>query len=100
MEDEVVRWYKAYVGPKLSSSPDVLRMRLLEVDNATVLQGTSYETKEKDALLTYFTLVEFATEDYPWDVIFELAENEQWKQYFEMQTVVVSRACKYFGWMS
>lgn len=89
MEDEVLKFYTTVVGPKISSSPDVLRFRFFEVDNATVMQGSSYVTKEKDALHTYFTMVEMESEQWPWDAVVELAENEQWKTYFESQTVVV-----------
>jgi len=97
LEDEVIRWYTSFLAPKLSSSPDVLRMRLFEVDNATVLRGASYETKEKDALHTYFSLVEFATEDYPWDVVLAIAQDEYWRRYFENRDAVVrpNRLCDY-----
>lgn len=47
-------------------SPDVLRYRVLEVDAATTLQGTSYETKEKDSLHTFLSLVELETDQWPW----------------------------------
>jgi hypothetical protein len=89
-QDEILDFYTSYVGPLISSSPDILRFRLLKVSNATVLQGDSYVTKEKDGLHTFFTLVELETEEWPWDVVFELAENEKWKQYFEAQRTVVS----------
>lgn len=89
-QDEVLEFYTSYVAPKVSSSPDVLRLRMFEVDNATVLQGTSYETKEKDSLHTYFTLVEFETDDWPWEAVIELAENPDWRKYFEAQKLVVS----------
>lgn len=88
MKDEITNWYTSYVGPLISSSQDIIRFRLFEVDNATVLQGQSYETKEKDELHTYFTMVELETEEWPWDVVIELAENEKWKQYFEAQREV------------
>ncbi|CAO2653446.1 Nn.00g028570.m01.CDS01 [Neocucurbitaria sp. VM-36] len=88
VEKDVLQFYTTVVGPTISSSPDVLRFRLFEVDNATVLQGSSYVTKEKDALLTYFTLVELESEQWPWDAVVELAEIDQWKEYFEQQTVV------------
>ncbi|KAH7385504.1 hypothetical protein DE146DRAFT_621455 [Phaeosphaeria sp. MPI-PUGE-AT-0046c] len=88
MKEEIISWYTSYVGPLISSSPDIIRFRLFEVDNATVLQGESYETKEKDSLHTYFTMVELETEEWPWDVVLELAENEKWKQYFEAQREV------------
>jgi hypothetical protein len=90
-QDEIMDFYTSYVGPTISSSPDVLRIRLFEVDTATVLEGESYKTEEKEKLHTYFTLIELETEQWPWDVIFELAENEKWKKYFEKQSSVVSR---------
>lgn len=94
VEDVVIGVYKSYVAPTIKQSPDVLRIRLYKVDNATTLQGSSHETKEKSTLHSYFTLLEFATEEYPWDVVLELAEHELWKKYFEKQTGdVVSRFC-------
>jgi hypothetical protein len=87
---EIMEFYTSFVGPTISSSPDVLRIRLLEVDTATVLQGESYETTEKEKLHTYFTLIELETEEWPWETVFELAENEKWKKYFEAQSTVVS----------
>jgi hypothetical protein len=39
---------------------------------------------------TYFTLIELETEEWPWETVFELAENEKWKKYFEAQSTVVS----------
>ena len=90
MKEEITTWYTSYVGPLISSSPDIIRFRLFEVDNATVLEGEKYETKEKDELHTYLTMVELETEEWPWDVVIELAENEKWKQYFEAQREIVS----------
>src|SRR5690242_9527835 len=90
MRDEVITWYTSYVAPLLASAPEVLRLRYFEVDNATVLQGLSYETKEKNALHTFLSLVELESDEWPWTEVIELAENEKWKQYFEAQKVVVS----------
>ncbi|KAF1912906.1 hypothetical protein BDU57DRAFT_503571 [Ampelomyces quisqualis] len=87
-QDEVLEFYNSYVAPKVASNPDVLRLRMFEVDNATVLQGNSYETKEKDSLHTYFTLVEFETDDWPWGAVVELAENAGWRKYFDAQKLV------------
>ena len=89
-QSEVMKFYTEVVGPTISSSPDVLRFRVFEVDNATVLQGDQYITQEKEKLLTYFTLIELDSEQWPWDVVFELAQNEKWIEYFESQKVVVS----------
>lgn len=78
------------MAPKIFSSPDVLRFRIFEVDNAMTLQGASYETKDKDLLHSYFTLIELDTEEWPWSIVLELDEHPKWKQYFEGQDVVVS----------
>jgi hypothetical protein len=53
------------------------------------MQAAKFETKEKDELHTYFTLVELESEQWPWDVVVDLAEDERWKNYFEGQQVVV-----------
>jgi hypothetical protein len=91
MKDEVLDFYISYLGPKVASSPDTIRFRLFEVEDANVIQGDSQKIKEKDSLHSYFALVEFETEEWPWDVLFELSQNEQYNKYFETQEVVVSR---------
>jgi hypothetical protein len=90
-EEEVLKYYNEVVGPTISSSPDVLRFRVFAVDTATVMQGGKYTTKEKDELHTYFTLVELESEEWPWDVVVDLADTDGWKNYFETQKVVVCR---------
>jgi hypothetical protein len=88
-EEEVLKYYNEIVGPTISSSPDVLRFRVFAVDTATILQDGKYTTKEKDELHTYFTLVELESEEWPWDVVVDLADTDGWKNYFETQKVVV-----------
>jgi hypothetical protein len=88
-EEEVLKYYKDVVGPTISSSPDVLRFRLFKIDNATTMQGAKFENKSKDELHSYFTLVELESEQWPWDVVVDLAEDDRWKNYFEGQQVVV-----------
>ncbi|RYN32075.1 hypothetical protein AA0112_g6248 [Alternaria arborescens] len=87
-EEEVLKYYKDVVGPTISSSPDVLRFRLFKIDNATTMQGAEFENKSKDELHRYFTLVELESEQWPWDVVVDLAEDDRWKNYFEGQQVV------------
>lgn len=89
MVDEVLDFYVSTVGPKISSSPDVLRFRFFEIEDALTSHGSSHTTKDKDTLPTYFTLVELESEHWPWDVVVELAENEKWKLFFEAQVAVV-----------
>ncbi|KAF1850588.1 uncharacterized protein K460DRAFT_382251 [Cucurbitaria berberidis CBS 394.84] len=88
VEEDVVHFYKTVVGPTISSSQDVLRFRFFKIDTATVLQGSSYVTKEKGALYTYFTLVELESDEWPWDAVVDLAENQKWNAYFEQQNTV------------
>jgi hypothetical protein len=94
VRDEVFNFYTSYAAPKIFSSPDVLRFRIFEVDNATVLQGAQYETKEKGSLHSFLTLIELDVEEWPWTVIIELAKNDTWIRYFEGQDVVVSYPVK------
>jgi hypothetical protein len=96
LRDEIMEWYESCVVTKMTSSPDVLRHRLFELDNATVLESAAHSTKAKESLHTYFSFVEFDTEDWPWDVILELAETEKWREWFEGQKVVVSCAFTLF----
>ncbi|KAK1907643.1 hypothetical protein P3342_005971 [Pyrenophora teres f. teres] len=87
-EEEVLKYYMEVVGPTIASSPDVLRFRLFTVDRATSIQGSSYVEKDSKLLHKYFTLVELESEEWPWDVVVELAEDENWKNYFDTQAVV------------
>ncbi|KAF1835902.1 hypothetical protein BDW02DRAFT_261431 [Decorospora gaudefroyi] len=82
-EAEIYAYFSSVVGPRISASPDVLRFRIFTIDNATVLHGGEYRTKEKDELYKYFTLVELESEQWPWDVVVELAQDERWQAYFE-----------------
>jgi hypothetical protein len=90
-EAEIMDYYTSVIGPMVADNPDTYRIRLLEVDNATVLQGLSYETTEKTSLKAYLSIVEFETEEWPWDLAFKLSEDKQWAEYFEAQKEVVSR---------
>ncbi|KAH9880414.1 hypothetical protein IAQ61_000705 [Plenodomus lingam] len=87
-EEEVITFYTKDLAPMVAESEDVLRFRLFEVENATFLEGENYVTKEKDSLHTYFTLVEFETDEWPWDKIMQLSENPKWRRYFESQEIV------------
>lgn len=89
VHDEVLEFYTTRAVPLIVTSPAVLRFRLFKVDNATTLQGDSYTTEDKEKLHTYFSMVELDSEHWPWDVVIELADVPEWKEYFEKQVVVV-----------
>lgn len=89
-EKEVLDFYKSEAAPTIASSPEVLRFRMFEIKNATVLQAGSYKTLEKKNLHTYLTVAELESEEWPWDVVVALGEKPKWKEYFEGQKVVVS----------
>jgi hypothetical protein len=89
-ETEIMDYYTTIIGPLVAANADTIRIRLFEVDNATVLQGLSYETTERSSLNSYLTIVEFETEEWPWDLAFALSENKKWGEYFEAQKEVVS----------
>lgn len=89
-EEEVLKFYQETVGPTISSSPDVLRFRLFKIDYAVTVDKESKSTvKDVQQLHRYFTLVELEAEEWPWDVVVDLAEEQGWKDYFETQQVVV-----------
>ncbi|KAF2846672.1 hypothetical protein T440DRAFT_225536 [Plenodomus tracheiphilus IPT5] len=87
-EAEVVKFYTEVLAPMVAESQDVLRFRLFEVDNATVYDRHTYITKEKEALHSYFTMVEFESDEWPWDKVMMLSELDQWRKYFESQDIV------------
>lgn len=89
MSEEVLSFYNSFVGPTLSSSPDILRLRFFEVEDSMVWKGDAYASQGKSELHTYITLVELESEQWPWDVVVELGKNQKWVNYFEKQTIVV-----------
>jgi hypothetical protein len=91
--EEILRYFTTVMVPMIMESEVVIRFRLFEIDNAAVLEGASHETKSKEETFQYFSLVEFETEDYPWDVILDLAETEEWKRWFGDQNMVVCIDC-------
>ena len=92
-EEEVLKYYMEVVGPTIANAPDVLRFRVFAVDRATSIKGVSSTEKDSKQLHKFFTLVELESEDWPWEVIVELADDQKWKDYFESNTVVVSLTC-------
>lgn len=89
-EEEVLKYYYEVVGPTISSSPDVLRFRLFKLDRAVVVDRDQKRTfLDSKGLHRYFTLVELESEEWPWDVVVDIAEKPGWAEYFETQTVVV-----------
>ncbi|KAH6629353.1 hypothetical protein C7974DRAFT_185038 [Boeremia exigua] len=94
-EQEVLDFYKSEAAPTIASSPDVLRFRMFQVQNATVLKAGSYDTLEQEKLHTYLTLVELETEEWPWDAVVALGEKPKWREYFDKQNVVKWQSSHY-----
>jgi hypothetical protein len=92
-QDDVFEFYTSQVAPMFADSEGMLRVRLFEVEDSTSLQGSSFDTKERDPLHGYFTLVELDTEEWPWEDIVELGSSKEWKRYFEDPKAVVGDQC-------
>lgn len=92
-KDDVLGYFTSTMVPYMMESPDIHRFRLFEVDNATVYEGSKQETANKEDLRPYFCLVEFATEDYPWDVILEMADTDEWKRWIGDPKMMVCFDC-------
>ncbi|KAL5114879.1 hypothetical protein ACEQ8H_007257 [Pleosporales sp. CAS-2024a] len=90
-QEEVMKYYTEGVIPLVMEGQDVLRVRIFEVDNAIVQRGIDMGTKDKTAVHSFFTLVEMESDEWPWDIVMELSEDERWVKYFEKQDVVVIR---------
>jgi hypothetical protein len=98
MKDDVFEFYTTDMGPNFALSEDVLRQRLFEIDGATTLKGSSSETEEQDSFHTYLTLIEFESEELPWEGIVSMGGTAKWRQYFEDPNVSVSGNCV-CGWV-
>jgi hypothetical protein len=88
LHDEVFEYYTGTVVPLIMESPEVLRLRILEIDNAITQRGSTFGTKEKRTVHTFLTMVEMESDEWPWEVVMELAEDKKWEKYFEKQDVV------------
>lgn len=88
MQEEVFKYYTGTVVPMIMGCPEVLRLRILEVDNAITQRGSTLGTKDKKTVHTFLTIVEMESDEWPWDVVMELAEDKNWEKYFEKQDVV------------
>jgi hypothetical protein len=91
MKEDVFDYYCNVVAPLVASAPEVLRLRLMEIDNAIQQRGAAFEMLQKEDIHTYFVLVELEGEDWPWEVVVELSTQEKWIKWFEKQDVVVSQ---------
>jgi hypothetical protein len=91
LKDDVYEYYCNVVAPLVADAPEVLRLRLMEIDNAIQQRGAALEMLEKKDIHTYFVLVELEGEDWPWEVVVELSTQEKWMKWFEKQDVVVSQ---------
>lgn len=93
--DEIINFYKDSIAPTIASSGDVLRLRLFVVDNVTVLADGSYITKVSDSVHSYFALLECCTDEWPWEKILELYNQDLWNKYWEPQLSVKWRSSHY-----
>jgi hypothetical protein len=91
MQEQVFEYYTETVVPLIMNSPEVLRLRIFEVDHAIKQRGQDFGVMEKEKIHTFLTVVEMESEEWPWEVVMELAEDDKWSKYFEKQDVVVGR---------
>jgi hypothetical protein len=63
LKDDVYEYYCNVVAPLVADAPEVLRLRLMEIDNAIQQRGAALEMLEKKDIHTYFVLVELEGED-------------------------------------
>ncbi|KAI8941643.1 hypothetical protein NX059_002856 [Plenodomus lindquistii] len=94
-EADVLKYYSEELAPLICESEDVLRYRLFKVYNGSVLEGDQVVTQDKDALPSYFTMVEFESDEWPWDKILELSETPNWRKYFEPREIVKWQTSQY-----
>lgn len=98
-EEEVAEYYEREIGPLISQSSQILRLRWFRIGNATMLKGDSQRTLRSEELHVYMCLVEMDCEEWPWDEIFTMNELPGWGKYFETQSRVVSHSFSSY-WLS
>jgi hypothetical protein len=91
LQVDVFDYYCNVVAPLVAAAPEVLRLRLMEIDTAIQQRGAAFHMQQKEDIHTYFVLVELDGEDWPWEVVVELSSQENWIKWFEKQDVVVSQ---------
>lgn len=83
VHDQFVAWFRDEFAPGLLESPELLRMRIFQLENASAVRDQKHEQQNTSSLYQYLTFWEFDCDDLPWEVLVYLGSSEQWRYYVE-----------------
>lgn len=81
--DELLDWYVDEFIPGMFESPELLRARIFKLERATNIRGQKHGHVDKESLLQYMTIWEYASDELPWEVLVYLGSSERWRHYVE-----------------
>ena len=62
---------------------ELLRARIFKLERATNIRGQKHGHVDKESLLQYMTIWEYASDELPWEVLVYLGSSERWRHYVE-----------------
>lgn len=81
--DEFVSWFSKEFAPGMLESPELLRMRIFKLDNASTVKDQKHEQQNTKPMYQYMTFWEFDCDDLPWEILLYLGGSERWRYYVE-----------------
>ena len=81
--DQFVKWFTEEFAPGMLESPELLRLRIFKLENASLIQDQNVEQKSPGSLYQYLTYWEFDCDELPWEILVYLGSSERWRYYVE-----------------
>ncbi|KAL6710312.1 hypothetical protein ACN47E_009258 [Coniothyrium glycines] len=83
VHDQFVDWFKEEFAPGMLECPELLRTRIFELENASLVVNNAHEQKDPSKIYRYLTFWEFDCDDLPWEILVYLGSSERWRYYVE-----------------
>lgn len=81
--DQFVQWFTDEFAPGMLESPELLRLRIFKLENASLIKDQSVEQKSPSDMYQYLTFWEFDCDELPWEILVYLGSSERWRYYVE-----------------
>ena len=81
--DQFVKWFTDEFAPGMLESPELLRLRVFKLENASLIQDKKVEQKSPGSMYQYLTFWEFDCDELPWEILVYLGSSERWRYYVE-----------------
>ncbi|KAH7397219.1 hypothetical protein BKA66DRAFT_408964 [Pyrenochaeta sp. MPI-SDFR-AT-0127] len=83
VHDQFVDWFRDEFAPGMLESPELLRMRIFQLENASTVKDQKHEQQDTSSLYRYLTFWEFDCDELPWEILVYLGSSDRWRYYVE-----------------